>query len=80
MGQEEIIEFLQAQRASGDESFFSIREIAKGINGGSPHYHAIRRSLYALVRLKVVDSKAEGDIFDWIRTFRIADKQMKGDK
>lgn len=76
MGQQEIIKFLNDKRASGDNSFFSIHEIAKGINGGSPHYHNVRKSLYSLVRVGIVESRAEGDLFEWVRTFRLAEKKV----
>jgi len=77
MGQQDIIEFLRSRRLAGDDSYFGIHEIAKGVNGGSSHYSAVRKSLYALVRMRIVDTKAEGDLFDWIRTFRLSSKYVK---
>lgn len=77
MGQQEIIEYLRGKRVTGDDSFFTIHEIAKGCNGGSVHYAAVRKSLYSLVRMRIVESKAEGDLFEWVRTFRLADKYIE---
>ena len=77
MGQEEIIDFLRSRRLAGDHSFFSVQEIKKGLNGGSLHPGAIRRCLYSLVRRKVLESRAEGDLFDWYRSFRILEEYVK---
>lgn len=77
MGQEEIIAFLRGRREAHDDSYFSIHEIAKSINGGSAYYSAVRKSLYSLVRKGIVESKAEGDLFEWVRTFRFALKDSE---
>ena len=77
MGQADILEFLRNKRLTGDESFFSIHEIAKGLNGGSPQYHNIRKSLYNLVKHNIVEVKNAGDVFEWYKTFRINEKYLE---
>lgn len=77
MGQYEIIDFLRDKRLCEDNSFFSIHEICKGLNGGSPHYHNVRKSLHSLIRMDVIECKNTGDIFEWVRTFRLKDKYVK---
>lgn len=74
MGQTEILDFLYHKRLLGDEKYFSIHEIVKGLNGGSPHYHNTRKSLMTLVRLNIVETKNSGDVFEWVKTFRISKK------
>ena len=77
MGQNEIIAFLRNKRLQGDDSFFTVHEILKGCNGGSVHYGAVRKSLYGLVRLGIVETEKTGDIFEWIRTFRLGHKYIE---
>lgn len=74
MGQQEILAFLRNKREMGDNSFFSIHEIVKGVTGGSLHYHNTRRAVFALLRHGFIESQNVGDVFDWFRTFRISKK------
>jgi len=76
MGQEEIIRFFSIKRLSGDDSFFSIREVAKGVNGGSKNYSAVRLSLYGLFKVGIVEKKLEGDLFQSEQVFRILEKHI----
>jgi len=77
MGQQEIMDFLRKQRSSGNDAFFTIHEISKGIDGsGSCLYHNVRKSLYSLVRSGFVESKAEGDVWEWVRVFRLHKKYV----
>ena len=80
MGQEEIIEFLRTKRLIGDDSYFTIHEISKGLNGGSNHFSAVRRSLYNLRKMEIVETKTTGDVFEWVKTFRIDKKYCKPPK
>lgn len=73
MGQQEIIEHLRMLRQTGDDEFHSIRSIAKALGC---RYQAVHSSIYALARMKIVESKATGDLFDWYRAFRIAEKYI----
>ena len=77
MGQQEIIEFLRLKRVMGDHTFFTIHEISKGINGGSNHYSAVRRSLYQLRKMEIVETKTTGDVFEWVKTFRLHSKYCR---
>ena len=77
MGQQEIIEFLRVKRVTGDHSYFTIHEISKGINGGSAHFSAVRRSLYNLRKMDIVETKTSGDVFEWVKTFRLHKKYCK---
>jgi predicted transcriptional regulator len=74
MGQQEITDFLRVKRQTGDHSYFTVHEIAKGLNGGSIHYSAIRRSLYQLCKMGIVEAKTTGDVFEWVKTFRLHKK------
>lgn len=76
MGQTEIIEYLRMLRKTGDHEFHSIRSIAKGIGAS---YECVHRAIYPLARKDIVESKATGDLFDWYRAFRLADKYVNGD-
>jgi hypothetical protein len=80
LGQDEIIIFLRNKRLTGDHSFFSIHEISKGINGGSNHYSSVRRSLYQLRKMEIVDTQTTGDVFEWVKTFRLNKKYCKAEK
>ena len=71
MGQQEILDFLTYKRMMGDQSYFTTHEISKGLNGGSNHFSAIRRSLYTLRKMGIVETQTTGDVFEWVKTFRV---------
>lgn len=71
LGQQEVIEYLRMLRQTGDDEYHSIRAIAKAIGTS---YHVVHRSIYPLARKNILESKATGDMFDWYRAFRLADK------
>jgi len=76
MGQQDIIKFLRDKRAtSGD--YFTTFEIAKGLKNGSSHYSAVRKALYQLSRMGIVETKTSGDAFEWIKTFRLNKKYLE---
>lgn len=77
MGQQEIIEYLRQKRVLGDHNYFTTHEIMKGCNGGSAHYSAVKKSLWSLVRHGVIEVKDEGDVFEWVKTFRLANKYVE---
>lgn len=79
MGQSDIIDFLRNKRLSGDDSYFSVHEISKGLSNGSSLYHNVRKSLYNLVRMGIVETQASGDVFEWVRVFRLSDKYLEED-
>lgn len=76
MGQQDIIEFLRSKRATSDD-YFTTFEIAKGIKNGSSHYSAVRKALFQLVRMGIVETKNAGDVFEWIKTFRLNKKYLE---
>ena len=58
----------------GDHNYFTTHEISKGLNGGSNHFSAVRRSLYQLRKMSIVETKTTGDVFEWVKTFRLDKK------
>lgn len=75
MGQEEIIAFLRNERKKGNDNYFTIHEIRKNANG-SCHYGNVRKSIYGLVRTGIIEHKTEGDVWEWVRIFRLAEKYI----
>lgn len=76
MGQQDIIQFLRNKRATSDE-YFTVHEIAKGIKNGSSLYHNVRKGLYQLARMGIVETKNTGDVFEWVKTFRLNKKYLE---
>jgi len=82
MGQIEVFEFLKTQRLSGNEDYFSIEEIKKGIpidNGSSNSYRNVRSSLIRLERHGYLETKMTGNWRAWHRLFRLKEKYIKRD-
>lgn len=74
MGQREIIEYLRMRRQTGDNEYHSIRSMAVALK--CP-YRNIHRCIYPLVRMGILESKATGDLFEWFRVFRLAEKYVE---
>lgn len=72
MGQHEVEEWLKAKRLSGDESFFSSKEIYKGLieKEIDLSIYTIRRNLWCLDRWSKVETMYKGDIQNWFRRYR----------
>lgn len=74
-GQQEIISHLRMLRQTGDHEFQSIRAIAHALGC---RYNAVHSSIYPLARVGILESRAMGDLLDWYRGFRLADKYIDG--
>jgi len=74
MGQEDIFKFLQEQRLSGEERFFSAREVSKklrekGMSNGA--LHGVPGDLRRLEVTGFLEAKCQGKWNDWNRTYRL---------
>ena len=80
MGQVEIYEWLKDRRLSGDERFFSHKEIKAGMDELGQSTLRLRACLIQLESFGYVDTECSGKRNNWFRRFRIKDACIKDSK
>jgi len=70
MGQIEIYDYLKAQRSSGNEEYFTARQIQKELN----HNCRVYGALIQLETYGYLEVKRTGKIHDWSRAYRLKKK------
>lgn len=82
MGQIEVYEWLKNQRRSGNQDYFSIEDIRKGLkekkqNGCSNRYNNIRVAVIQLEAHNYLEVKLTGKSRAWFRLFRLKKEYCK---
>lgn len=77
MGQIEVYEYLKRMRSSGEEKYFSISEVEKGLRDQGETNGTIQTVRGSLLRLELagyLETKMKGTYKTWQRGFRIREK------
>lgn len=81
MGQIEVYEYLKNKRLKGDDDYYSVDEIRKGLKeqeyNGSNSYRNVSASCIQLEAHGYLDVKMTGKTRAWFRLFRLKDKYCK---
>ena len=79
MGQEEIFSFLKNQRLSGNNKFFSAKEVhnaLKTVEGCPKVLYNTHRMLNQLEAYGFLELQMSGKVYEWKRLFRIKEDYL----
>ena len=79
MAQSEVYDWLLQQRQLGNDTYFTIKEIASGLKSlgveGDVERKS-RRAIPGLLRCGILEHRINMNIMDWKRTYRISNNHM----
>lgn len=77
MGYYQVLSWLVNKRASGDNRYFSVKEISKGLEAEGNSDNGVGGILLKLEYEKYAQAQMSGDIKRWLRLYRATDVALK---